>query len=234
MYFPASKTIFIHVPKTGGNYFSRAFLSFSGDRMVLNAHQDGSDRFGVVGPFTARKHQSLAEYVTALGGDLTGIRVYAIARPPLERMLSLYFSPHRWMQTQEDGSARIRPADEISFDPELFRRLLTPKPKARGFVTSLHAFLDHENLRDPLSLDAPARHTSGAMVHLLSFAALHEECQRFARETVCEGAVLPERHVNASAKAGAVAELARRGDLAEMIAASDHALDLALFPDRAH
>lgn len=89
--------IFIHVPKTGGNTIQSRLLPISDDeKQIRNSHQDGVERFEVGGPITAFKHMPLSEYAKALGDALADYRVITTLRSPFERLVSFYFSPHRW------------------------------------------------------------------------------------------------------------------------------------------
>lgn len=88
--------IFLHVPKTGGNAIQSLLLPFSDDAMITNDRQDRVERFGVKGPVTPHKHASLQAYSDRLGPRLSAFKVILTLRPPFERMVSLYFSPHRW------------------------------------------------------------------------------------------------------------------------------------------
>lgn len=92
--------IFLHVPKTGGNSVQSLLLPFSDDRMTATHHQDGRHRFGIIGSVTPRKHATLQEYGDILGTSrLEDYRIAIVLRAPFERMVSLYFSPHRWQDT---------------------------------------------------------------------------------------------------------------------------------------
>ena len=61
---PEGKSIFIHIPKTGGNTIQKHIFSKgkSLDEMKISGHQDGKDRFEVRGKFTSKKHMTLSEY----------------------------------------------------------------------------------------------------------------------------------------------------------------------------
>lgn len=102
MIFTRQRLIYLHLQKTGGNSITRAFLPHSDDKMTLRKHQDGSNRFGVTGAITPRKHALLAEYRKALGRDFASYKVAISVRDPLDRAVSMYYSPHRWM-TQIKG-----------------------------------------------------------------------------------------------------------------------------------
>ena len=86
--------VFVHVPKTAGNFLTRDYLSkFSNDRLVATGHQDGVDRFEVQGDITTHKHMTLAEYAGSM--EIRNAYVIATIRDPVERLISAYFSPHR-------------------------------------------------------------------------------------------------------------------------------------------
>jgi hypothetical protein len=98
----AHKFIFVHVPKTGGNSIQTLLEPVSDDRRTVVAHQDGIERFDVVGPATPRKHATLAEYGNLLGDRFPSMKVVIGCRHPLDRLASAYFSPHRWF-AEADG-----------------------------------------------------------------------------------------------------------------------------------
>ena len=115
--------IFIHVPKTGGNAVQARLLPFSDDRVTLSPGQDGTERFGVNGPLTPCKHARLQDYTDRLHSSLDGYRVLVTLRPPFERMLSLYFSPHRWQS--------VTP----SWDRTAFLAMARIAPSTASFLT---------------------------------------------------------------------------------------------------
>ena len=102
----AHRFIFVHVPKTGGNSIQSVLLPLSDDRMVLTQHQDGVERFDVVGPVTVNKHTPLAHYGATLG-DLSPYFVFVSARHPFDRAVSFYLSPHRWANQGPSGAWEI-------------------------------------------------------------------------------------------------------------------------------
>lgn len=103
MIFTAKKLIYLHVQKTGGNAVSQALMPFSDDEMYLRKHQDGVNRFSVVGDFTTRKHARLADYQTTLGPEFDRYQAVLPVRDPFERAVSLYFSPHKWFVEKDGG-----------------------------------------------------------------------------------------------------------------------------------
>ena len=96
-YLPA---IFIHIPKTGGNTLSQAIFKrgLSLDKMTISGHQDGINRFGVSGKYTSQKHNTLSEYFEH--HELRKLRIFTYARKLVEGLISLYFSPHRFLSSE--------------------------------------------------------------------------------------------------------------------------------------
>lgn len=120
------KFIFLHVPKTGGNAVQSYLLPFSDDRKVVGAYQDGVDRFGVTGDVTPTKHATLADYARVLGPALKDYQIILPIRDPLDRALSLYFSPHR---------AAGRPEGFVpTFRLEAFARLVAETPSMVDYL----------------------------------------------------------------------------------------------------
>ncbi len=91
------KFLFIHVPKTGGNSIQSILKEYSEDEIVVNDNQDGVERFGVVNrKYNVTKHATLTQYSEVLEKDLfQDLFKCAVIRNPWDRMISLYFSPHR-------------------------------------------------------------------------------------------------------------------------------------------
>lgn len=224
MFFPDRRLIFIHIPKTGGNFFARAFLAQSADRLQVRpeAQHDGVERFGLSGAVTRRKHQTVREYMEALGGDLTGYRLLAIARAPVDRMASLYYSPHRWLKAGADGAATVD-AGAVAFNPQSFRRMVEQAPSSSQILDIRPG--------DPVPrLGCPARHHSGAEIQLLPFAGLSDALAAFAAAEGFDPPDFPPAPVNASAAPEARDSLARdAAELADLVRASHHRADEAFF-----
>ncbi|ETX27241.1 sulfotransferase family 2 domain-containing protein [Roseivivax isoporae] len=144
--------IYLHVPKTGGNTIQSLLLDLSDDRKVCTGHQDGRDRFEVRGPVTPRKHATLADYTRRLGMGLDDCRVIISVRHPFERLVSAYFSPHRWMTRSAADTWEMRPP---IWDEALFEDMLQ-RPEWRP---AMHHLDTDEGVR-------PADH----VIHLESFA----------------------------------------------------------------
>lgn len=123
----AHRFIYLHAPKTGGNSIQSLLLPFSDDRIVLRRHQDGYDRFEVKGAITPYKHATLADYAFVLRSELERYRCVMSIRHPLDRAVSFYFSPHRWMvKDTETGAWTPQPAHWSITDFEEILRKIQP------------------------------------------------------------------------------------------------------------
>ncbi len=191
--------------------------------MVTSGHQDGADRFELAGDATKTKHQTLAEYSELIGPAFANYTAYAFARPPVERMISLYYSPHRWMREQEGGGfdldARNEPINLQEFE---------------ALVSSNHSIsdlLDTQNIPARLMLNTSALHASGASVSLLNFANLQSGLKRFGRKNGFDLTDIPAEKVNSSAVNNPTALNAGQMDrLAETVLDSHHGKDQEFFP----
>lgn len=140
MFLSEQRLIFVHIPKTAGNAISKVLLPFADDKLVVSGHQDGYDRFSVVGPHTLAKHQSVAGYEEALGGQISGdLRVLAVFRNPIDRLVSLYFSPHRfksrrryWSRIQRQKLEKVSSPLNL---PE-FRELIQREASSRELLVN--------------------------------------------------------------------------------------------------
>lgn len=118
--------IFLHAPKTGGNSVQTCLLPYSDDRMVTKDNQDGVDRFEINGPVTRSKHATLGRYHARLGERLGDYTVMITLRHPVDRALSMYFSPHRFLSgVMSDGEA---------FSLEKFEAMLEPMKSLADFL----------------------------------------------------------------------------------------------------
>lgn len=223
MHFSKQKCVFIHVPKTGGNFFTRSFLRFSDDAIVTSGHQDGTDRFELNGDTTKSKHQSLAEYSKLIGPAFADYTVYAFARPPVERMISLYYSPHRWMRAREDGGFGLNARDE-PINLEEFEALVSSNK-------SISNLLDVEHTSGRLTISKSARHASGARVILLDFADLRNGLATFGQANGFDLSDMPAQKVNSSAVSDPIKLNAEQmKTLTKIVMKSHHGIDQKFFP----
>ena len=92
------KFLFIHVPKTGGNSIQNILADYSEDTLIANEkHQDGIERFELRNnTYKLKKHSKLSRYRKLLDTDLyQQLFKFATIRNPWDKMISMYFSPHR-------------------------------------------------------------------------------------------------------------------------------------------
>jgi|SRR5215469_2851887 len=125
--------VFIHVPKTGGNSFQLAIAAHSDDNLQKTLfHHDLKDRFEVAGKITGHKHFTAEEYVSAIGLEkFMSLRKVTFVRNPFDRVMSYYFSPHRWLV----GSGFSPENVDYRLDKDEFFRFVTDVPTATSYLT---------------------------------------------------------------------------------------------------
>lgn len=124
------KTVYLHPPKMAGNAIQSVLIRHSDDEISVSGHQDGLDRFEVIGKETPRKHTTLAEYESILGEKLVDYKVAISFRHPCGRALSMYFSPHRWFR--KEGESFV--ATEPRWDHYAFETLLSKMRSMADFL----------------------------------------------------------------------------------------------------
>lgn len=113
--------IFIHYPKTGGTSVQTILLPYSDDKKSLQNFQDGVEMFEVVGSLTPEKHATLQDYWDRLSDKIFDFQIAIAIRHPFERIVSAYFSPHKWLKRNWLGKyVAVTPF----WDPGRFETLL--------------------------------------------------------------------------------------------------------------
>ncbi|CAN0034079.1 unnamed protein product [Chrysoparadoxa australica] len=124
------KTIYLHPPKTAGNAIQSALIKYSDDQISSSGHQDGVDRFEIIGENTPRKHAVLADYARTLDTRLAEYKVAVSVRHPFDRALSMYFSPHRWFRKDGETFVAVKPVWNI----ETFEMVLNDMQSMADFL----------------------------------------------------------------------------------------------------
>jgi hypothetical protein len=138
--------LFVHVPKTGGTSVQAVLAPYADDRIVVHGHQDGIERFGVEGPYTPDKHAPLSAYQARLSADqFSRLFKFATVRNPFERVMSLYFSPGRWLRDTPDGWR----ATEPQWSRDAFLEIVRKTPAMTSYLNGpLDDVLRFESLAD--------------------------------------------------------------------------------------
>lgn len=134
--FINQEAIFIHIPKTGGNYIQKIFQinRMSIDSFVKNSNnQDLINRFDVRGKFTDNKHQSLSDYCNK-DCKFKNFNVFTSVRKPFERLVSLYFSPHRWVTYDQETGSYINPQN-VEFNEDKFLEIVKKERPAWTMIS---------------------------------------------------------------------------------------------------
>ena len=146
MYFPDQRILFIHIPKTAGNYIQRHLRQFSPD--VVHAHDD-KDRFAVTGESPPAKHATAPEYRARMGALFEQCEVFTSVRHPVDRMLSFYFSPHRWQRrvSRFKGHWNRIVTDDPVWDAMKFEEMVASERSMSGYLaTALPQLIRYEFL----------------------------------------------------------------------------------------
>lgn len=213
--------LFIHVPKTGGNSLQQAFLQlgWTDDQPVLNGHQDGVDRFELSGVYTYSKHQPLGHYQRRWPAGCR-VPVFACLRQPLQRLVSLYFSPHRWLRPSGvAGAWHFSPT--ASFDAEAFAALIAASPSAVNLLAD--GLPPATPVQRLAQLHSVQQLLATGQLQLLRTDRLAADFQRLF------GCVLPVEARNVSPYREQARRAAADPEVGALVAASHHQLDQQLW-----
>jgi hypothetical protein len=159
--------LFIHVPKTGGNSIQTILANYSEDTLTNNKeHQDGIERFALSSStYKLKKHSKLNRYRKVLPTKLyQQLFKFATIRNPWDKMISLYFSPHRGTD---------------SWDRKDFIQLVGQAPALQDFVT-LPSFRDR--LEKKFGLPSRPRPLDKDIDHLIRFENLNDDFKDVCRK----------------------------------------------------
>lgn len=175
--------LFVHVPKTGGNSIQNILKDYSEDEIfVISEHQGEMDRFGVRScENKISKHSPLSKYKRVLDATVyDSLFKFATIRNPWDRMISLYFSPHRGI---------------TKWDRTEFLQVVNKAPTLRYFVSEKSLGdtilgklgLQHRSVRKSLDSDIDA---------LLRFEHLSDDFRMVCERLNIPVAPLPKRNAS--------------------------------------
>lgn len=138
--------LFLHLPKTGGNSIQSTLIdrNMSLDKKLLIGHQDGENRFEIRGDYTYSKHQPLIHYLK-LDPKLSDCEVYICVRNPIDRLVSLYLSPNRWM-TFDKGTQEYVLPKEIGLNFKEFTNMVNEAQSCISFLGTYEPLKEVENI----------------------------------------------------------------------------------------
>jgi hypothetical protein len=200
------QSIFIHIPKTGGNTIQKVLLNSGAslDKIKVSGHQDGEDRFEIKGSYTKKKHMQLGEYLKH--EELLPVNIFTCVRKPLQRLVSLYFSPHRHIKKDvSTGGWHIPPA--VNFDIDEFKHIVSKTPSC----------LDMLSIRINNSLSVIPTKTK-----IMRTENLTDDCKNILGINI-------SRSFNVSTYKTQAAEVSARKDVISLIENSSHQQDEAFF-----
>jgi hypothetical protein len=205
MWLPPLKTVFIHVPKTAGNFVQSFFIEngLSDEEITTLGHQDGHDRFGIVGKMTKSKHQSVRSYQKAFGRKAwSELEVLSIWRDPRDRLVSLYLSPHR----HAEANGKIVPPR--TYDKSEFEWLVNESKSTTQFLETRRGNL-------PKSLN------------LIAFSNLRGDLERFLISKGHEPAI-PQEKRNETTSKQLFGEMLADKQILKIVERSHHMADFEL------
>lgn len=135
--------LFIHISRTAGNSIQSVLAPYSDDNLTRAAFQDGTDRFGVSGPYTGNKHFRLQDYAGVVPPEIfSRLFKFAVVRNPWARAISWFFMPLKWISA---GRQPRWSAEEFRTEIEHMPSM-APMLKVNGIPARLDMLLHFETL----------------------------------------------------------------------------------------
>ena len=200
--------VFIHIPKTGGNSIQKALLDSgrSNEKYFLTLHQDGANRFELRSRYTLQKHSTARNYFKHR--KFRSQKFYGVIRNPIERLVSLFFSPHRHMTLDLLSNTYVYPSD-VCFDEEEFMRLVHVEKSSVDFLNVNSHFF-------PSVLRFPSKLT------LLKYENLSQDCKKYLQLNRIS-------LLNASPCSDKIKKVCSSKVVQNIVEASHHVRDIELF-----
>jgi hypothetical protein len=175
--------LFVHVPKTGGNSLQCILAAYSDDEIVAKfENEEGLQRFMVRNrQIQTTKHSNLSRYKEVLDTALyESLFKFATIRNPWDRMISLYFSPHRGVS---------------EWDRARFLELVSRVPTLRHYVSEMSF---GEKLREKIGLQSrnPRKRLDEDLDVLLRFEHLSEDFGKVCERLGIPVVPLPKRNAS--------------------------------------
>lgn len=222
MIFNNPNIIFLHIPKTGGNYFTNLFINYSEEEKYIqdNNIQDGKHRFTLRSNITNKKHVTLGEYEKKI--NINDYDIYFIYRDPLERLLSGYFSPNRVLLKFKSSEV-----ENFKFDLSLFKNFIRKEQSTTDFLyhnisnyrLKLYKFF---NIKYSIKIE-------NIQIKYFDFNHLNEDINSFKIKYNFDlsNQNLNEK-INTSFHKSEISNLSKNKDLRDLVMNSHHFLDYQL------
>ena len=187
--------IFVHVPKTAGNFVQNNLikLGLTSAKKVVGGGRDGNNRFEITDELTKSKHQSLEQYLAANSSG--NLRFFSVYRDPVSRLLSFYMSPHRRTKLYMRNTGVRIPFYFSRFDSSLSEyRTVAPRlpslAEFRRFVKGIQSTTQ--------KLSPGQQDTGASTLHLLRFEGIETNLESYLNDQIGSKIRINKRPVNES------------------------------------